>query len=105
MPDHLIDDELAGLVANDLMHLDGNPAVIFCRERLRLNDWVESLQLMIPVSADRIVSMEARAFQRVRPIDVAMHQVQHGFEVTPIEGLVEVAEGCDFVGNFFDHMS
>ena len=90
--DHAVEQQLAGIVVNDLMHLDRNsPAVIFF-EADRVNAWIEQSPLPSPISADTLVSVNNSTFHAVGPNNIGFHRGNCSVDVARVEGRISSFE-------------
>ena len=92
MQDHLIRQDLAGQVADELMHVDDDPTGFIGAEAPRFDMGVDRGPLAAPVLTDRRVAMDAPALHPVRPVHIGMHEGEDGVDVASIEGPVGGAQ-------------
>jgi len=86
--DHLIENHVAGQIANGLMDLDDDSAVRAGGEADRLDVRVDDCPLAGPVVADFRVAMESAAFHSVRPIHILVHGFENCVDVAGVEVIV-----------------
>src|SRR5580693_10336420 len=77
------------------MHIDGDAAIFFGSEALRLNIWAYGLELARPVITDGCVSVNATAFPSVGPVDIRVHGSEHCIDFAAVEGGVHMTKKLD----------
>jgi hypothetical protein len=89
-----VGDELArARVADYLMDIDRNAAVVLLGESLGLNVARDGGELPVPVVADSRSADDPTALPGVGPIDLRVHQLDRGVNIASIEGAVGGSEG------------
>jgi hypothetical protein len=84
-----IGDQLTGArVVDHLMDIDRDAPVRLLGEALGLDLALDGRELSIPVVADRRSADHPTAFPCVRPIDLGVHQLDRGLDVSCIERAV-----------------
>jgi hypothetical protein len=89
---HLIEEDFAGEIANDLMDMNGGAAVWFGGEIRGFDVWVEDGPLACPVVPHSVVAVDATALHRIGPVHIGVHEVQDGVDVAGVEVLVSGGE-------------
>ena len=85
---HLVGEEVASEIVNDLMDVNCGAAVGFGREICGFDMRVEDGPLTSPVIADLCVTMCPTVFHQVGPVYVVVHEVEYAFDVASIEVFV-----------------
>jgi hypothetical protein len=87
-----VGQQLAGVVAHHLVHLDQDAALRIRLERQRLHARIDLSPLFGPVGADCLRPAHEAALERARPGHVGRHQSQRRGNVAAIEGRVDGPE-------------
>jgi hypothetical protein len=69
--------------AHDLVHVDGDTAVAAEREAKRLDARIDYRELTGPVRTQSVVAADTSTLDRVRPIDIRVHEGERGLNVAP----------------------
>ena len=101
MADHLIEQQIAGMVEDALMNGDSHPAIRKSLERLRYDSWVDSGPLASPVFAHCVTAGDSATFPAVRPLDVRVQEGEHYIRLALIERLIHVAQQLCVVRHYF----
>ncbi len=88
MPHSRVGDDLTDQVSHDLMDVDDDETRLVHLEALGLHVGVDDAELPCPVDPDGSVTALTAALQRVRPVDVFVHESESGLDVTGVEGVV-----------------
>ena len=99
--DHLIHEQIAIEIVNDLMDFDDNLALRSLGECDRLDMRVDHGPLPGPIAADSIASVNVAAFHAVGPHHVFMQSGEDGLHVTRVESVVEALEEVDLIDLVF----
>jgi hypothetical protein len=85
---HLVGEEFAGEIVNNLMDVNSDAAVGFGDEVCGFDVWVEDGPLTSPVVADLYVTVGATVFHQVGPVHVVMHEVEYCIDIASVEVFV-----------------
>src|SRR5215204_4623982 len=93
VPDAPFGDHRASRVTDDLLHGDGDAAVLLPPETDRLDGGIDLSPLARPVVTHLLMPLDHAAFPAVRPHHIRRHRPQQSLDVAGVESRVELGEG------------
>jgi hypothetical protein len=83
-----VGDRAAVERADDLVHVDGDTPAVARREAKRLDARIDRRELTGPLRTQRVVAVDTSTLDRVRPIDIRVHEGEGGLSAARVKRLV-----------------